>query len=146
MWEETECLEHALAARHHTPIFANGNIIDSATMYYYHPTFLYESVWNLAGFVLLHFLSKKRKFDGQVALMYVAWYGLGRTFIEALRTDSLMMGPVRVSQLLAAASCFAAVVVMMVVMLRKPDPAKLFVNVKAAREEQIATSEETEEE
>ena len=127
-------------------VLENGNIIDSATMYYYHPTFLYESVWNLAGFVLLHFLSKKRKFDGQVALMYVAWYGLGRTFIEALRTDSLMMGPVRVSQLLAAASCFAAVVVMMVVMLRKPDPAKLFVNVKAAREEQIATSEETEEE
>jgi phosphatidylglycerol:prolipoprotein diacylglycerol transferase len=116
-------------------------------MYYYHPTFLYESVWNLAGFVLLHFLSKKRKFDGQMALMYVAWYGLGRTFIEGLRTDSLMMGPVRVSQLLAALSCFAAVVVLLVVILRKPDPAKLFVNVKAAQaaQEQTAVAENTEE-
>ena len=130
-------------------VLENGKIIDSATMYYYHPTFLYESVWNLAGFVLLHFLSKKRRFDGQVALLYVAWYGLGRTFIEGLRTDSLMMGPVRVSQLLAALSCFAAVVVLLVVMLRRPDPAKLFVNVKAAQEaqqeqEQNAASEEPE--
>lgn len=53
----------------------------TGTVEYYHPTFLYESVWNLAGFVLLHFLSKKRTFDGQVALGYAAWYGLGRTFI-----------------------------------------------------------------
>ena len=128
-------------------VLENGKIIDSATMYYYHPTFLYESVWNLAGFVLLHFLSKKRKFDGQMALMYVAWYGLGRTFIEGLRTDSLMMGPIRVSQLLAALSCFAAVVVLLVVILRKPDPAKLFVNVKAAQaaQEQTAVPENTEE-
>ena len=125
-------------------VLENGNIIDSTTMYYYHPTFLYESVWNLAGFVLLHFLSGKRKFDGQIALCYVAWYGLGRTFIEGLRTDSLMMGPIRVSQLLAAASCFAAVVVLLIVMLRKPDPAKLFVNVKAAQ--QSAEENTTEEE
>ena len=61
----------------------------SSVMYYYHPTFLYESLWNAIGFVLLHFLSKKRKYDGQIALGYVAWYGLGRTFIEGLRTDSL---------------------------------------------------------
>ena len=40
---------------------------------YYHPTFIYESLWNLGGFILIHFLSKKRKYDGQVALMYVAW-------------------------------------------------------------------------
>ena len=72
---------------------------------YYHPTFLYESLWNLCGFVLLHFLSKKRRYDGQIALGYAAWYGLGRAVIEGLRLDSLYLGPVRVSQLLAALSC-----------------------------------------
>ena len=56
---------------------------------YYHPTFLYESVWNIVGFVLLHFLSKKRRYDGQIALGYAAWYGLGRAMIEGLRMDSL---------------------------------------------------------
>ena len=56
---------------------------------YYHPTFLYESVWNLMGFLLLHFYSKKRKYDGEIFTLYVAWYGLGRGIIEGLRTDSL---------------------------------------------------------
>ena len=79
---------------------------------YYHPTFLYESVWNLCGFVLLHFLSKKRRYDGQIALGYAAWYGLGRALIEGLRMDSLWWGPFRVSQLLAAVSCIAAVSVL----------------------------------
>ena len=79
---------------------------------YYHPTFLYESVWNLCGFVLLHFLSKKRRYDGQIALGYAAWYGLGRCFIEGLRMDSLWWGPFRVSQLLAAVSCIAALSVL----------------------------------
>ena len=56
---------------------------------YVHPTFLYESLWNLVGFLLLHFLSKGRKYDGQTALQYMAWYGAGRAVIEGLRTDSL---------------------------------------------------------
>ena len=76
---------------------------------YYHPTFLYESLWNLGGFVLLHFLSKKRQYDGQIALGYAAWYGFGRTWIEGLRMDSLYWGPFRVSQVLAAVTCVAAV-------------------------------------
>ncbi len=84
------------------------------TVQYFHPTFLYESLWNLVGFVALHFISKKRKFDGQIALSYVVWYGLGRAFIEGLRTDSLMWGPVRVSQILAAVSCVAAAAVLVV--------------------------------
>ena len=95
---------------------------------YYHPTFLYESVWNLVGLVLLHFLSKGRKYDGQVALSYVAWYGLGRAIIEGLRMDSLYWGPFRVSQVLAAVSCVAAVAVLMVNFFRPHDPEKLFVN------------------
>ena len=95
---------------------------------YYHPTFLYESVWNAVGFVLLHFLSKRRKYDGQIALGYVAWYGLGRTFIEGLRVGRLYWGSFRVGQLLAAASCLIAVVVLVVLAFRPHDPAKMFCN------------------
>lgn len=66
-----------------------------------HPCFLYESVWCLIGFILLHIYSKRRKFDGEILLMYFMWYGLGRAFIEGLRTDSLYWGPFRVSQMLS---------------------------------------------
>ena len=100
---------------------------------YYHPTFFYESLWNAIGFLLLHQLSKKRQYDGQIALGYAAWYGLGRAFIEGLRTDSLYWGPFRVSQLLAAVSCFAAVSILLWLNLRPHDPSKLFVNVAAAQ-------------
>ena len=113
---------------------------------YYHPTFLYESLWNAAGFVLLHFLSKKRKYDGQIALGYAAWYGLGRTFIEGLRMDSLYLGDFRVSQLVAALSCFAAVAVLMFMSFRSHDPAKLQVNIFAAKEAAKAADEAKEEE
>ena len=95
---------------------------------YYHPTFLYESVWNLCGFVLLHFLSKKRRYDGQIALGYAAWYGLGRAMIEGLRMDSLWLGPFRVSQLLAAVSCIAAVTVLLVNHFRPHGENALLVN------------------
>lgn len=106
---------------------------------YHHPTFFYESMWNLVGFLVLHFVSKKRKYDGQIALGYTAWYGLGRAVIEGLRTDSLWWGPFRVSQMLAAISCIAAVVVMMVMSFRQHKPENLFVN-------QIAQPEMAEEE
>ena len=114
---------------------------------YYHPTFFYESVWNLVGFVGLHLMSKTRKYDGQIALGYVAWYGLGRALIEGLRTDSLYWGSFRVSQVLAAISCLVAVVVMIVIALRKPDPANLCVNrmAAAAEAEEEAEAEEAEE-
>ena len=95
---------------------------------YYHPTFLYESLWNAAGFVLLHFASKHRKYDGQIALMYAAWYGLGRAFIEGLRVDSLWWGPFRVSQVLAAVTCVAAVAVLIWQHFRVHDAKDLFVN------------------
>ena len=102
----------------------------------YHPTFFYESLWNAIGFLLLHQLSKKRQYDGQIALGYAAWYGLGRAFIEGLRTDSLYWGPFRVSQLLAAVSCLAAVSVLLWQMFRPHDPADLFVNQAAAQNEE----------
>ena len=106
---------------------------------YYHPTFLYESLWNAAGFLLLHFASKKRKYDGQVALMYGAWYGLGRCIIEGLRVDSLWWGPFRVSQLLAGISCIAAVSILLWQNLKPHSPENLFVNQVAAK-----AAEETE--
>ena len=69
---------------------------------YVHPTFFYESLWNVIGFTLINVFYKKRKFEGEVCFWYFIWYGLGRTFIEMLRTDSLMLGPIRVSSMLAA--------------------------------------------
>jgi len=127
-----------------TDFFLRMGLLNTRTgqVEYHHPTFLYESVWNAVGFVLLHFLSRKRKYDGQIALSYCAWYGLGRTFIEGLRTDSLYIGStdIRVSQLLAAVSCVAALVVLVVMAFRKHDPQKLFVNQVAAA---AAASEET---
>jgi len=95
---------------------------------YYHPTFLYESVWNAVGFVALHFLSRRRQYDGQIALGYVAWYGLGRALIEGLRMDSLYWGPFRVSQLLAAVSCLAATAVLVWQIFRTHRKEDLYVN------------------
>lgn len=114
----------------------------SQSYQYFHPTFLYESVWNIVGFVALHFISKKRRYDGQIALGYVAWYGLGRTFIEGLRMDSLMLGDFRVSQLLAAVSCFAAAAALVLLAFKKHDPAKLYANIMAASAAQEDTPEQ----
>ena len=99
---------------------------------YHHPTFLYESVWNALGFVILHFAADKRRYDGQMALGYAAWYGLGRAMVEGLRTDSLYIPgtAIRVSQLLAVVTCAGAVMVL-IYNARKPhDPKNLFVNRK----------------
>ena len=109
------------------------NTFDNA-VYFYHPTFLYESVWNLAGFVLLASLCRKRKYDGQVALGYAAWYGLGRSIIEGLRVDSLWWGPFRVSQVLAAVTCLTAVSILIWQHFKPHDPANLWVNQVAAME------------
>ena len=79
-----------------------------------HPCFLYESIWCILGFFVLHYFSKKRKYKGQIALMYGVWYGFERTFIELLRTDSLMIGSIRVSSLLSAILCIASVTVLVI--------------------------------
>ena len=105
-----------------------GLLKNTGEVIYVHPTFLYESLWNACGLVILHFASKRRKFDGQVALGYMAWYGLGRCMIEGLRSDSLYIGPFRVSQLLAGVSCIIAVSILLWNHFRPHDPAKLYVN------------------
>ncbi|MFT8889254.1 MAG: prolipoprotein diacylglyceryl transferase [Ethanoligenens sp.] len=74
----------------------------------YQPCFLFESIWNIVGFLILHKYHKHRRFNGEVFLLYVMWYGFGRFFIEGLRTDSLMIGNIRVSQLVAAVTFVAA--------------------------------------
>ncbi len=101
-----------------------------------HPCFLYESAWCLAGFLFLHFYSKKlRTYDGEVALLYVAWYGLERFFIEGIRTDSLMAGKFRVSQLVAAVSFVAAITLYVVFkILAKKRGWVLYVNTEDSKE------------
>lgn len=77
-----------------------------------HPTFLYESIWCFVGLALLAAYIKKRKFNGDIALRYLVWYGAGRFWIEALRTDSLLLVPslgLRASQLVAAAAVVGGV-------------------------------------
>ncbi len=73
-----------------------------------HPCFLYESIWCIAGFFILDHFSKKRRFSGEISLMYCVWYGFGRGFIELLRTDSLMIGNLKVSCLLSFLISIAA--------------------------------------
>ena len=112
---------------------------------YVHPTFLYESLWNLVGLIFLLLWQRRggRKYDGQCSLIYFFWYGLGRAWIEGLRTDALYIGAtnLRVSQLLSIALC-AVALVLLIVLGRRPHPAeKLFVNRQANIEEKQTKEE-----
>lgn len=96
-----------------------------------HPTFLYESVWCLVGFALLALHIKRRRFDGEIAIMYAVWYGLGRFFIEGIRTDSLMTSffNLRTSQIVAFASVLGGIILWLIMKKRNkgvtpPLPAK----------------------
>jgi len=80
---------------------------------YYHPTFLYESLWNLAGLILLLLLRKVNPRRGEIFLTYVIWYSIGRAFVEGLRTDSLMLTEtIRVAQLLSFVLIIGAIAIM----------------------------------
>ena len=80
-----------------------------------HPCFLYESVWCLLGFVLLYLFSRKyRKYDGQIFLLYLVWYGFERMLVEGLRTDSLYIFNLRVSQILAGLTMIIGIVLLIV--------------------------------
>ena len=106
-----------------------------------HPCFLYESLWCALGFLLLFLYRKHRKFDGEIFLMYSVWYGAGRFVIEGLRTDSLTIGTIRVSQLLAGLVVVAGVILWLVITSRirtrhDPEYLKLYVNTDAWVKEQ----------
>ena len=93
-----------------------------------HPCFLYESLWCLLGFFLLHFYGKYRqRYAGQIFYMYLVWYGLERTFVEGLRTDSLYLPfqifgmDVRVSQLLSAILVVVGLICL-IINIKREDP------------------------
>ena len=107
-----------------------------------HPTFLYESLWNLVGLLLLLFVvSRARRFDGENTWFYFLWYGVGRSWIEGLRTDSLYLfdwtlfgAPIRVSQVLSIAMVFVSLFMLVYNIKIKPHkPEELWVNQVAAR-------------
>lgn len=83
-----------------------------------HPCFLYESFFCLLGFLLLHLVSKKRKFDGQIITLYMIWYGIVRFFIEGLRTDSLKIGILRISQIVSFVAVVAGIIFYFVLLAR----------------------------
>ena len=103
-----------------------------------HPCFLYESVWCLVGALIIFLFSKKRRFSGENALMYCAWYGFGRAFIELLRTDSLMIGKFRVSFLISIAISIVALTTFVVIYIRKRKKEK-----EDSYQEMFAIEEET---
>ena len=80
-----------------------------------HPCFLYESIWCIAGFFVLNHFSKKRHFSGEITLMYCVWYGFERAIVENLRTDSLMIGNIRVSVLVSIILCISAAIAIFVI-------------------------------
>ena len=113
-----------------------GLISPDGTTIYVHPTFLYESLWNLACLIFLAVWTKrgKRRYDGQVALIYFFWYGIGRAWIEGLRTDSLYIGNtgIRVSQALSMALALISFILLVVNARRQHKPEELYVNRVAA--------------
>lgn len=122
-----------------------------------HPTFLYESIWNLIGFILINLFYKKKKYDGQIFFMYITWYGFGRMLIEGLRTDSLYVGTFRISQVIGFLCFFFGLSILtameIVIRLRKKDGKLLAVSeaesahtAEASTEIQAVESTETTEE
>ena len=129
----------------------------SATQYIeVHPTFFYESLWNLIGLLLILFVvSKGRRFDGENTCFYFLWYGLGRAWVEGLRTDSLYLfdwtflgQPIRVSQALSVLLAVAAAALLFYnIKIKKHDAADLLVNqvaLTAAAEDAAQTGESVE--
>ena len=118
-----------------TEIFCRmGLTVPGFETLYVHPTFLYESLWNILGLIVLHIWSKKgkRKYDGQVFWLYILWYGLGRAWIEGLRSDSLYIGStdIRVTQLLAIVSAFVSLVILIINARKQHGPEDMFVNAR----------------
>lgn len=117
--------------RHQAELTAQGVTVDPSMPV--HPTFFYESIWCLLGFLVIALVTNRRRFDGELTLLYAAWYGAGRAVIEGLRTDSLMWGSVRVSQALAVLLVCVSVLVWLFIKSKikkadNPEYLKLYVD------------------
>ncbi|MFT8872300.1 MAG: prolipoprotein diacylglyceryl transferase [Sporolactobacillus sp.] len=108
----------ALETMHLPRFIINQMCIDGT---YYIPTFLYESLWDFAGFVMLLIVRRFNLKRGELFMVYVIWYALGRSYIEGLRTDSLMLGSLRVSQGLAVLLVFIGAALIAYWQLRQPN-------------------------
>ncbi len=106
-----------------------------------HPTFLYESLWNTVGLVLLLLIFVRgKRFDGQSFCTYLIWYGFGRMLIEGLRTDSLMWGPVRVSQMVGLLSLIIGLI-LLIFLAKKSHTRTAAVTSEARTDEIVETME-----
>lgn len=135
-WGMTSPTITAHLLRDQAKLAAQGVMVDPFSPV--HPTFFYESLWCFIGFALLVWLTKRRRFDGQLILTYAGWYGLGRVWIEGLRTDSLMLGDLRISQAVALICVIASVVALFSIFSRirtsgDPHYMELYVNTPEGR-------------
>lgn len=94
----------------------NGMFIDGT---YYHPTFLYESIWNFVVFAILLVLLRKTDKEGIVFMVYIGLYSVGRFFIEGLRTDSLYFGNIRMAQLVSVVCIIISIISILILSKRK---------------------------
>lgn len=142
MWSK----KTALYIMEHQDTFAEKGIVMDPDLPV-HPTFLYESIWCIAGFFVLYIITKKfRRFSGQTFLCYGVWYGTGRMIIEGFRTDSLYVGDttIRVSQLLSFAIvmvCLVALIVLTLKYKKNPQPID---GIDFFMEEKLKTEKEAE--
>ncbi|WP_042462951.1 prolipoprotein diacylglyceryl transferase [Neobacillus dielmonensis] len=106
----------------HLPDFIINQMYIDGT--YYHPTFLYESLWDFAGFILLLLLRRVNLRRGEIFLSYLIWYSIGRCYVEGLRTDSLMLGSLRMAQMISIALIVAAVIIIIYRRVKKTSKAR----------------------
>ena len=90
----------------------NTEMVNGVQCITVHPTFLYEALWNVALLLFIFFYRKRKRFDGELAMIYIFGYGVGRVIVEAARTDSLMIGPLKVSQVVGIVTAAVALAVM----------------------------------
>lgn len=147
-WGMTSASIQAYLAKMKPHLASIGTYVDPSVPV--HPTFLYESLWCLAGFLLMLWFARRRRFDGELSLFYFAWYGFGRFFIEGLRTDPLLIGTIRISQLVALACVIVSVLLLVIIRSRirqegDPDFMTLYVNTQESKMLMMAPAPEKKE-
>ena len=130
-------LESQQGTQAQTDIFCRMGLNNSITGYetvFVHPTFLYESLWNLLGFVLINIFYKHKKYDGQIFIMVFGWYALGRAMIEPFRTDSMFMFGIKSNFVLPVIIFAAAVAALIFFAVKKPTKPLYFKEAKKSRD------------